>query len=89
MLEDPSSEFGWQPDQDSIDDILATIQEGIDVPTSGAPAVVAFCTDGSRSAQVQFTVLHRVSSLMHSVSMLCVMPLRGFTVASFMASLSH
>jgi hypothetical protein len=55
MLEDPSNEFGWQADQDSLDEILATIQEALDMPTTGAPAVVAFCTDGSRAAQVAVT----------------------------------
>jgi hypothetical protein len=63
MLEDPSNEFGWQADQDSLDAILATIQEALDVPTTGAPAVVAFCTDGSRAAQVIATFLKLLGSV--------------------------
>lgn len=57
MLEDPSSEHGWQVDQDCLDEVAEAIQEAIDMPTAGAPAVVTLCTDGARGALVRLPQL--------------------------------
>lgn len=53
MLQNPSTEHGWEPDADALQEVEELVQESLDMPTAGRPLVVAFCTDGSRSALVR------------------------------------
>jgi hypothetical protein len=52
MLQNPTSELGWEASEDALEEVILSIQEAMDMPTKGRPFVVTFCTDGSRGAMV-------------------------------------
>lgn len=53
MLQDPSSDSGWTPDNVSLEQAHEAIRESKLVFPRGKPLVVVFCTDGARSLPVR------------------------------------
>lgn len=53
VLPNPMAEYGCEADPEALEEVCDAVQQALDMPTTGRPLVVAFCTDGSRSLVVR------------------------------------